>query len=149
MPKKALTKAALRRQIASLKAEVATLTSFMPKSMTQRGDLPAPRFELVYEQGPQGNWEVYDVIYCLIVPHLMGQYTRLVLEKTQITRGGAMKDVEPDDLPIRAGCHAAHDGACFELPVYKVMPGRAPEWLDFTGYPDQVQKGRKHRTVNQ
>lgn len=103
--------------------------------------LPLPRLELVYEQ--VRGWSDYRVHYRLVLRHLLGDVYALPISYTKIGGGGSPP--EPDHLPFRDGCHAAHDAAFLALPCYKILPGRAPERIDWSEYASQSQKGREHR----
>lgn len=104
------------------------------------GTLPIPRLELVYVQDDE--WRSYHVMYRIVQKHLLGHLVATPLGRTKID-GGANREPEPDHLPFRDGVHAAHDAGHLQMPLFKLMPGRAPERL--APYAETAALGQKAR----
>lgn len=107
------------------------------------GMLPVPRLEFVYRQIDE--WRSYRVTYRLVMRHFLGQMIGIPLGATKIG-GGLNKKPETGHTPFRDGVHAMHDSGLFGCPVYRVMPGEAPEKIT---WPDDrqsaIHEGRAHR----
>jgi len=104
--------------------------------------LPLPRLELAYVQ--IDGWDTYSVKYRMVAKHLLGHVMTIPLGETKTS--GGLRNEAPNDahLPFRDGAHIAHDSAHFQMPAYKIVPGRKPERLVFNGW-DQVKRGSAHR----
>lgn len=110
-----------------------------PEVLPDDASLPVPRLELVYQQ--DNGWAEYRVTYRLVMRHFLGQLLGLPLGMTRCQSSAGER---PADLPYRDGAHALHDAAHLGLPLYRMLPGEAPELAsDDKNY--AFQKGLAHR----